>query len=192
MPGPRVYDAYSADVWRYVARLIGDDAAVVADVVQEVFLAAARSASRYDDQRGTLWAWLAGIAHHAVAAHWREIGRQSRLQALVESGQVEIRRLLETSKPIDDLLQRRELVDLVRYVLAQVPADYATLLSAKYLDEQSLEDLAEQTGTSTEAVKSKLARARRAFCAKFEHVSASGGRKSPGVTVPLGPQPPGD
>jgi len=31
----RLYDGYSVDVWRYVARLLGGDTANVADVVQE-------------------------------------------------------------------------------------------------------------------------------------------------------------
>ena len=38
----RLYDAYSRDVWRYVARLLGPEAAAVADAVQETFMEAAR------------------------------------------------------------------------------------------------------------------------------------------------------
>ena len=39
-----LYDAYAQPVWRVVARLMGPTSADVADVVQETFLAAARSA----------------------------------------------------------------------------------------------------------------------------------------------------
>lgn len=169
-----LYDRYSGDVWRYVARLIGADAAAVADVVQEVFLAAARGARRFDPSRGTPWAWLAGIAHHQTAAYWRERGRAARLQALLESGQADLRRLLDAAEPVDDLLERRELIDLVRYVLAELPADYAVLLMAKYQEDRSLEALAEQLGGTVESVKSKLARARREFRAKFELLSKTG------------------
>jgi RNA polymerase sigma-70 factor (ECF subfamily) len=169
-----LYDRYSADVWRYVARLIGPDAAAVADVVQEVFLAAARGARNFDPGRGTPWAWLAGIAHHQTAAWWRERGRAARLQTLLESGQAEVRRLLDTAEPVDELLQRRELVDLVRVVLAELPSDYAVLLTAKYSDDRSLDDLAEQASGSVDAVKSKLARARREFRSKFERLSRTG------------------
>lgn len=169
-----LYDRYSGDVWRYVARLIGADAAAVADVVQEVFLAAARGARRFDSNRGTPWAWLAGIAHHQTAAYWRERGRAARLQALLESGQADLRRLLDGAEAVDDLLERRELVDLVRYVLAELPADYAVLLMAKYQEDRSLEALAEQFGGTVESVKSKLARARREFRAKFAVLSRTG------------------
>ena len=78
-----LYDGYSEDVWRYVARLLGADATAVADVVQEVFLAAARSARGFNPERGTLWNWLSGIAHHQVATYWRQGARLARLhQAL--------------------------------------------------------------------------------------------------------------
>lgn len=169
-----LYDRYSEDVWRYVARLIGPDAAAVADVVQEVFLAAAKGAQRFDPDRGTPWAWLAGIAHHQTAAWWRQRGRAARLHVLLESGQADVRRLLDGAGPVDELLQRRELVDLVRFVLAELPPDYAVLLAAKYQDERSLEDLAKQQGGTTESVKSKLARARREFKSKFERLSRTG------------------
>jgi|SaaInlStandDraft_1057018.scaffolds.fasta_scaffold31774_3 DNA-binding NtrC family response regulator len=35
-----VYDFYSRDLWRYVSRMLGEDQEIVAEVVQEVFLAA--------------------------------------------------------------------------------------------------------------------------------------------------------
>jgi len=163
-----LYDEYSADVWRYVARLIGNDPTAVADVVQEAFLAVAGSARRFDPARGRLWPWLAGIAHHQAAAWWRQRERSNRLQRLLETGRAEIRRLLDVAQPIEDLLERRELVDLVRYVLAEIPSDYAALLTAKYLDDRSLDEMATEVGGSVDAVKSKLARARREFRAKFE------------------------
>ena len=39
-----LYDAYCRQVWNHVARLMGPHSADIADVVQETFLAAARSA----------------------------------------------------------------------------------------------------------------------------------------------------
>ena len=163
-----LYDEYCVDVWRYVGRLLGTQAADVADVVQETFLAAARSARQFDAKRGTLWSWLAGIAHHEVLAHWRRIEKTTRLRALAEAGAVKLRQWLEGAESPDGACERRELIDLVRGVLAGLPADYAALLTAKYIDEQSLDDLARQFGSSVEAIKSKLARARREFRARFE------------------------
>lgn len=166
-----LYDAYCADVWRYIARLLGSDAASVADVVQETFLAAARSAGRFDPERGTLVGWLFGIAHHQVSLHWRRTGRTNRLLKAAEAEAEVAQRRAETADPAGEASDRRELTDQVRSVLAEMQAVYARLLVAKYLDDRSLSDLAAENGDSVDAVKSKLARARREFRAKFERVS---------------------
>lgn len=161
-----LYDGYSADIWRYVARLVGPEA--VADIVQETFLAAARSARQFDPQRGSLWAWLSGIAHHQCSIYWRQINKIQRLKELIETRADELRRWLETSDPADEPWARLELADAVRGVLADLPPDYSALLTAKYLDERTLEQLSRESGGTIDAVKSKLARARREFRARME------------------------
>lgn len=163
-----LYDGYSADVWRYVARLVGPETASVADIVQETFLAAAGSARQFDSRRGTLWAWLSGIAHHQSALYWRQLKRAQRLQELAESQSEQLRRWLDDSTEVDEPWQRQELAETVRGVLAALPADYSALLTAKYLDDRTLEDLALQLGGSVDAIKSKLARARREFRGRME------------------------
>ncbi len=158
-----LYDGYSVDVWRYVARLVGPNVPDVADVVQETFLAAARSARQFDPQRGSLWSWLTGIAHHNVSLHWKQVNKAARLQRLAEAHAGVLHRWLDCSE--DDCLpfEQSELAELVRGVLVELPSDYAALLTAKYLDEVSLDELSQQWGHSVEALKSKLARARLEF-----------------------------
>ncbi|AFR50519.1 DNA-directed RNA polymerase specialized sigma subunit, sigma24-like protein [Gordonia sp. KTR9] len=69
-----VYREHVAGVWRYVRTRV--PANVDADdVTAEVFVKAMRSWDRFDDRRGTVGAWLIGIARHAVADWW---ARQSR------------------------------------------------------------------------------------------------------------------
>src|SRR6516165_9585156 len=93
-----LYDAYAERVWRCVARLLGPESADVADVVQETFLAAARSARTFDAARGTLWLWLWGIARNQVAVHCRKEKRQDRARDLPLGSRLllgEVRRCLE-------------------------------------------------------------------------------------------------
>lgn len=168
-----LYDHYSVAVWRLTARLVGPDAASVSDLVQEVFLAAAGSARRFDPNQGRLWNWLAGIVHRQVSNYWRKVERADRWRALAESGTVDVAKMLESNESACDIAERREVADLVRRVLAELSADYAILLTSKYLDEQCLEEIAAQSGSSVEATKSKLARARREFRAAFETLVGS-------------------
>lgn len=162
-----LYDAYARALWQEVARRMGPESADVADVVQETFLAAARSARGFDPRRGSLWLWLMGIARRQVALHWRKRERQDRVKAAAEqlgpaSDQV-IRWLDDRHPSPPDALLSGELATLVRATLTELPTDYETLLTARYLDDVPVDELAGRNRLSLAALRSKLARARRAF-----------------------------
>jgi len=159
-----LYDAYAERVWRAVARRMGPCAADVADVVQETFLAAARSARTYDPQRAPLWAWLWGIARLHIALHYRKTERRDQVHS------ARARREVEgwlNGRPTDPL-EAAELAVLVRATLVELPADYELLLTAKYLDGESVDAIAARERCTPVAVRSKLARARQAFREAFE------------------------
>jgi RNA polymerase sigma-70 factor, ECF subfamily len=162
-----LYDAFAEPVWRGVARLMGQNSADVADVVQETFLAAARSARTFDPARGTLWLWLWGIARRQVALHYRKQEQRSRLRnahAWLAGSNGQLGRWLDgRAETPTAALESAELATLVRAALLELPADYETLLTAKYLDGASVEELARQHRCSEVAVRSRLARAREAF-----------------------------
>jgi len=91
----QLYEAYAEPVWRNISRLTGGDSAAVADIVQETFLAAARSARNFRPDRGTLWVWLWTIARRQVALYYRKQKPEivlSRVRAMVDlAGRREIR-----------------------------------------------------------------------------------------------------
>lgn len=161
-----LFATYSERVWRYVARLIGPRRECVADVVQETFLQIARSIDQFDPERGALWNWISGVAHHrAMVCHRsqrrRDVGlSDNRIQA-ERNGR--LGRWFEEGRPADDLLADRETAAEVRQVLAELPEDYARCLIAKYMDGRSATEIAVDGGDSVEAVRSRLTRAREAF-----------------------------
>jgi RNA polymerase sigma-70 factor (ECF subfamily) len=162
-----LYDAYAERVWRTVARLMGADSADVADVVQETFLAAARSAGGYDAARGSLWLWLWGIARRHVALHYRKEKRHNRLRAaghwLTTRNGLVLRCLEGQDRAPPELLAAAELTTLVRATLTRLPDEYESVLTAKYLDGESVETIANRERSTVTAVRSRLARARQAF-----------------------------
>jgi RNA polymerase sigma-70 factor, ECF subfamily len=167
----RLYDAYAERLWRDVARLTGARADAVADVVQETFLAAARSARSFDPRRGSLWVWLWGIARKQAALRHRE---QRRFDAVDRArrwwhslnGQ-KIDWTTGAAEAPAEVLAARELATLVRATLAELPDEYQLLLVAKYMDGRAAEQIAGDLASSPPAVRSKLARARQAFRRKF-------------------------
>lgn len=161
-----LYDEYSVRVWRYVARLIGADRNAVADAVQETFLAAVRGFDRFDPTKGTAWAWLTGIAHRQAALHWRKLA-----QRRIDADDAAVDEAFSLDDEPVALLERVESVELVRRVLAELPVEATSLLTGKYCDDLSIKELGELLGGSTEAVRSRLARARKEFRERYERAS---------------------
>lgn len=58
-------------VYRYALALCGN-AAWAADATQEAFVALALRPQGFDPAKGALGGYLAGVARHTLAAHWRE------------------------------------------------------------------------------------------------------------------------
>ncbi len=169
------YDAFAETVWRIVAIRLGPRVADISDVVQETFLEAARSAHGFDSSRGELGLWLGGIARRQVGAWWRREERHNRLahtdgtSAAATEARQRLSDYLQGRMPEPfELLQQSETASLVRQVLAEMPPDHAGMLMAKYMDGLTMEVMAAEMGLSLEAVRSKLARARRAFRRLFQ------------------------
>lgn len=164
-----LYDAYADSIWRNVSRLMTDSAAV-GDIVQETFMAAARSARTYDKRRGSLWVWLWTIARRQVSLHYRRqkptVSLDNALQWWQSLNGQQIDIIDQMAAP-PALLQTKELAELVRRCLTKLPTETETLLLAKYVDQMSAKEIAEQLQCSSVAVGSKLARARKTFKREF-------------------------
>ena len=173
----QLYEAYAEQVWRNISRLTGGDSAAVADIVQETFLAAARSARNFRPDRGTLWVWLWTIARRQVALYYRKqkpeivLSQARQWWTLLDGEKFDWIDSKADTPP--DILESQELAVLVRLALSELPGDYQILLLAKYVDNQPGGHIAEQMTCSEVAVRSKLARARKAFRKAFKRTIRS-------------------
>ena len=176
-----LYDCHASAIWKFVALRMDPRRTEVADVVQETFLAAAGNVRNYDPALGTLWNWLTGIARRHVALYYRAQTRQDRIrQAADKLGPraEQVVRWLENREPQPpDVLASQELQTLVRATLSLLDRDYEELLTLKYLDGVSVEQIAGSFDSSESAIRSKLARAcrmfRRVFTARLLNRSLS-------------------
>ena len=69
-----LYRRESGAVYRY-ALALGGNAAWAADAMQDAFVALAAKPEAFDPLRGSLGAYLAGMARHALLSRWREARR---------------------------------------------------------------------------------------------------------------------
>ena len=62
-----------------------------------------------------------------------------------------------------EILESKELAELVRQTLLKLPPHYQDLLTSRYFDGESAVQIAADTDSSADAVRAKLMRARKAF-----------------------------
>ncbi|MBA7466048.1 ECF RNA polymerase sigma-E factor [subsurface metagenome] len=171
----QLYEAYAEPVWKNISRLTGSDSAAVADLVQETFLAAARSARNFRPDRGSLRVWLWTIARRQVALYYRKQKPEillSRARHWWTSLDGEKSDWVDAKVDMPpDILESQELAVLVRLALSKLSGDYQSLLLAKYVDNQPAERIAGQMGCSETAVRSKLVRAKKAFRKTFDKIN---------------------
>ncbi|WP_417850194.1 RNA polymerase sigma factor [Thalassoglobus sp.] len=171
----QLYDEYSESLWKYVSRIIGNDAESVAEVVQESFLAAARGARTFDETKGSLWAWLTGIAHRQSFAWFRKRSRNQKIsrgdvQRRIRSGQQEQDK---TTAPVQ-ILEDLEQAEVVRAALSELSTEYAFLLTSKYMDRLTIDEIQHHLGGTSDSIRSKLRRARAEFRTVFERLNDGG------------------
>ncbi|MDP6635137.1 MAG: sigma-70 family RNA polymerase sigma factor [Phycisphaerae bacterium] len=160
-----LYDLYAERVWRAAARLLGGDSHETADIVQEVFMAAAESASRFDPKRGSLWNWLSGIVRNKVSLRFRRHASRISSARRWWNGMNEASKqwLSGGGDAPDGALEAWETAMLVRDALLEISDEHRALLVGKYIEDQSAEQLAVQYGGTAGAIRARLLRARQAF-----------------------------
>ena len=163
-------EAHLDAMYRFVRLRVPADA--TDDLVQEIFVAAARSVSQFDAARGPVWPWLLGIARNKIAAYYRQTQAPlalSEVVAWLSSDDGRIRQTLASETPLPvEICQRAEFRTLARVALSTLDLQHRACLVARYYEDLSLDELSNRFHLSRSAVNSLLYRARielrRALC----------------------------
>ena len=143
-----MYDAYRQRLFRLALVLGRGDETLAQDVVQSVFVTAARKL-RSVDSEDHLWNWLARVARQHIAKHFRK-QRQ-------ESAAVNFAELPEFA---DDAASDETLEKCLDAAVLAMDAEERQLIERFYFDQLSQKEIAEQLNISPKAVSSRLERAR--------------------------------
>jgi RNA polymerase sigma-70 factor, ECF subfamily len=166
----RFYEEHVDGLYAFIFYRVGRDPTLAEDVVQETFTQALAEWGRFDAARGSARAWLCTLSRNVIRKHVRERPRLADIDAVWERID---RSLAEAFEAIDaqplpsELMAREETRDLVSMTVANLPDSYRAVLERKYVGGESLAQLAEGLKVSEDAVKSLLARARKAFRETF-------------------------
>ncbi|MBC7968275.1 MAG: RNA polymerase sigma factor, partial [Fuerstia sp.] len=144
-------------LWRFVAGMLTDRASAE-DVLQDVWLRVVRSLVRLRDPE-KLSAWLYGIARAAIADRLRGQYRRPPSD--------EVSEIPES----DDGIHAVDVDDSLRAGLARLHPDDREVVVLYYLEERSVDEVAEISNIPPGTVKSRLHRARRVIRETLENES---------------------
>jgi len=161
-----LYRRRQGSVYRFVLEMSGS-APLAEDATQEVFMALVRESRGYDPTRGSLIAYLLGMArHHALRLLKRD-------QTYVPVAQMEENRQdradlapLSGEDP-HSAMARRETIQWVRQAILSLPEHYREAVVLCDLNEMSYEETASVLECSVGTVRSRLHRGRALLLQKF-------------------------
>jgi len=150
-------------VFRFALHMTGS-VATAEDVVQDVFMVVVRDGARYDAGRGTVAAWLCGIARNCVR---QRLERDRRLMSVDFADDGEPSGVDHGSPdPLAGML-RAERIETLRRAVQALPLPYREAVVLCDLQEMSYEEAAAAVGCPVGTVRSRLHRARTMLAARL-------------------------
>ncbi len=163
----QLYRRRQAGVYRFASQMSGSQA-IAEDVTQEVFLFLMHNGSTFDPTRGSLNAFLLGVARNYVLRRLRAD------QALISWGDdledESVGTALQTppdESPLNSLT-RAETIEAVRKAVLSLPERYREVVVLCELQEMSYGETAEVLGCAIGTVRSRLHRARALLLEKLQ------------------------
>lgn len=160
------FDENFARLYRFVLARVRHDEAVAADIAQA---ALSRGLSKIGSFRAesALFTWLCTIARREII-DWARRNARYREHIVLTEDLPEVRAAVDSllapaAEDPNRIVQQQELARLVHVALDHLPPHYGDALEWKYIQGDSVKEIADRLALSPEAAQSLLARAKRAF-----------------------------
>src|SRR5450432_1738671 len=161
-----LYRRHAAPLYRFALRMTGSGWGAE-EIVQDVFMTLIREPGKYDAGRGTLPAFLFGIARNKVMKHNQ---RQPREIALVERSEYGHGAGITLRDPFTPAMwaEQRERLEKVRAAVKELPVEFRETVVLCELEELSYEQAAQLLDCPIGTIRSRLHRGRALLLAKLE------------------------
>jgi RNA polymerase sigma-70 factor (ECF subfamily) len=168
-----LYRRRQAGIYRFALHMSGCPS-VAEEVTQEVFMTLIRDTSQYDAAKGSLSAYLYGIARKHVL---KSFDRNRLYVALDEDMDATL--IANTDSPLGDLT-RNESIEAVRQAILTLPESYREVVVLCELEEMSYAEASIVLGIPIGTLRSRLSRGRALL---VEKLKATAGATSGSVRI---------
>jgi RNA polymerase sigma-70 factor, ECF subfamily len=157
-----LYRRRQGGIYRFALQMSGSPA-LSEDVTQEVFMMLMRDSLNYDPTRGSLSAFLIGVARNLVR---QRLGREQIYVSMDDEAEGTVDRFHALECPLENL-SRGEAIESIRRAVLSLPARYREVVVLCELQELSYSDAAGVLDCAIGTVRSRLHRARAMLLEKM-------------------------
>lgn len=161
-----VFDSYFPRLYRFVLPRVDGDGEEARDVVQQTLC---RAFERLDSYRGeaSLYGWMSQICRNALIDRARRRSVRP-VQLRLSDSEDAFKEILEAirapqGEEPEHRAVRLDLLQVIQATLDFLPSHYGNVLEWKYIEENSVSEIAERLDIAPKAAESLLTRARTAF-----------------------------
>jgi RNA polymerase sigma-70 factor (ECF subfamily) len=155
-----LYRANVQRVFRYIFYRV-NDTHVAEDLTGDVFMRALEGIGTYQDRGKPFIAWLYTIAHARVVDHYRKTGRRAD-ESDIDSVP------LPVNPDMDADLMRRHAAQQLRRAIATLTVDQQQVIILRFIERQSINQVAGIMGKRPNAIKALQHRALRSLASRLE------------------------
>jgi RNA polymerase sigma-70 factor, ECF subfamily len=168
-----LYRRRHPSIYRFALHMSGN-AAMAEDVTQEVFMALIREPERFDPARGSLSAFLFGIARNHLRKRWEQDRRLMPMASDINEDDLAFALPFSANgnghkmnANFLDELEALDTVGRVRRAISTLPASYREVVILCELEEMSYEEAARALECPVGTIRSRLHRARAILVEKL-------------------------
>lgn len=162
----QLYRRHQAPLFRFALRMSGS-AWAAEEIVQDVFMTLVREPGKFDPERGTLGAFLYGIARNRVMKHLERMPRELLQEDMEDNGFGNGALAIDSMTPAQwaEIHERRE---RVRAAVLDLPVEFREAVVLCGLEEMSYEEAARLLDCPVGTIRSRLHRGRALLLARLE------------------------
>src|SRR5688572_9791222 len=160
-----LYRRRQGGIYRFALQMCGSQA-LAEDVTQEVFMVLIRDGHTFDPNRGSLNAFLVGVARNLLLRRLQRERFYVPMQEDSDDGAGTPESFLTTGGPLEEL-SRIETINSVRTAVLALPERYREVVVLCDLQEMSYVEAAEVLSCAVGTVRSRLHRARALLIEKL-------------------------
>jgi RNA polymerase sigma-70 factor (ECF subfamily) len=161
-----LYRRYADVLYRFAFRMTGSSWGAE-EIVQDVFMTLVREPGKYDAERGTLPAFLFGIARNKIMKYKERLPREISLVERQEDGSGGGLTLRDSFTPAM-WAEQRERLEKVRAAVMELPIEFRETVVLCELEEMTYDQAARMLDCPIGTIRSRLHRGRALLLAKLE------------------------